>query len=97
MFSPDNQQQDRVSKRQAKFDRSSLKQRTISAPYFELAEIKGRQIHWAQTQTTRPGATAERSKYLSNKTHYSPTDPDADGSFQILLLSSLVRLEICLT
>jgi transposase len=64
-------------KRAAKFDRSTLEQQTISAPDFELEEIKQRQKHWAQTQIRRPGATDERSRYLSNKTHYSPTDPDS--------------------
>jgi transposase len=62
-------------KRPAKFDRSTPEQRTISAPDFELAEIKQRQDHWAQTQERRPHT--ERAKYLSNKTHYSPTDPDS--------------------
>jgi transposase len=62
-------------KRPAMFDRSTPQQRTLSAPDFELAEIKGRQKHWAGTQERRPHT--ERAKYLSNKTHYSPTDPDA--------------------
>jgi transposase len=73
----DSCEQINATKRAAKYDRSSLEQRTLSAPFFELAEIKQRQKHWAQTQTSRPGATSERSQYLSNKTHYSPTDPDS--------------------
>jgi hypothetical protein len=64
-------------KRPAKIDRSSPQGRTISAPDFELAEIKQRQAHWRQTQPRRPYSDIERAKYLSNKTHYSPTDPDA--------------------
>jgi transposase len=64
-------------KRPAKVDRSSLEQRTISAPAFALAEIKQRQSHWRQTQPRRPYGDLERAKYLSNKTHYSPTDPEA--------------------
>lgn len=67
--------QEQAPKRPAKFDRSSLEQRTISAPAFELAQIKQRQVNWARTQERRPHT--ERAKYLSNKTHYSPTDPDA--------------------
>jgi transposase len=64
-------------KRPAKIDRSSFEQRTISAKDFELAEIKQRQAHWRQTQPRRPYGDIERAKYLSNKTHYSPTDPEA--------------------
>lgn len=64
-------------KRPAKVDRSSAEQRTISAPEFALAEIKQRQAHWRQTQPRRPYGDIERAKYLSNKTHYSPTDPEA--------------------
>jgi hypothetical protein len=68
-------QQDQGPKRPAKLDRSTQEQRTIAAKDFELSEIKGRQKHWAETGQRRPHT--ERSKYLSNKTHYSPTDPDA--------------------
>lgn len=42
-----------------------------------LRDIKRRQEHWRETQQSHPGARAKNSKYLSNKTHYSPTDPDA--------------------
>jgi IS5 family transposase len=75
VISADPAEQKQDPKRPVKFDRSTPEQRTISAPDFELAEIKGRQKHWAGTQERRPHT--ERAKYLSNKTHYSPTDPDA--------------------
>jgi len=34
-------------------------------------------MKWANDQDQRPGAGNKGSKYTSNKTHYSPTDPDA--------------------
>lgn len=70
-----NDSTDQGPRRPARFDKSTLEQRTISAKDFELSEIKGRQDHWAETQERKPHS--ERAKYLSNKTHYSPTDPDA--------------------
>lgn len=39
--------------------------------------MKGRNRKWAKDQDGRPGAGNKGSKYTSNKTHYSPTDPDA--------------------
>ena len=32
---------------------------------------------WGKDQDQRPGARNKGSKYTSNKTHYSPVDPDA--------------------
>lgn len=39
--------------------------------------MKGRTRKWVKDQDRRPGAGNKGSKYTSNKTHYSPTDPDA--------------------
>ena len=39
--------------------------------------IASRTKKWAKEQDQRPGAGNKGSKYTSNKTHYSPTDPDA--------------------
>ncbi len=63
--------------RKSKDDRSDKGQRSISASGKELNAIKGRNKKWAKDQDQRPGAGNKGSKYTSNKTHYSPTDPDA--------------------
>jgi len=63
--------------RKAKENKASKKQRTITAKPNELQSIKSRNKKWAKDQNHRPGAGAKNSKYTSNKTHYSPTDPDA--------------------
>ncbi|WP_159023748.1 hypothetical protein [Formosa sp. L2A11] len=60
--------------RQSKEDKN---QQTLSASHKELQAIKSRNIKWAKDQDARPGAGAKGSRYTSNKTHYSPTDPDA--------------------
>ncbi|MFL1011540.1 transposase [Jejuia sp. DST062] len=43
----------------------------------KLQAIKSRNAKWAKDQDGRPGAGNKGSRYTSNKTHYSPTDPDA--------------------
>jgi len=64
-------------KRKAKENKASQEQQSITASDRELKEIKARNKNWQKTQDQRPGAQRENSKYTSNKTHYSPTDPDA--------------------
>ena len=63
--------------RKSKDDKSDKGQRSINASENELNAIKGRNKKWAKDQDQRPGAGNKGSKYTSNKTHYSPTDPDA--------------------
>lgn len=63
--------------RRAKVDKSSREQQVISASREELQSINSRNKRWRETQDQRPGAGNRGSKYTSNKTHYSPTDPDA--------------------
>ena len=63
--------------RKSKGDRSDKGQRGISASEKELNAIKGRNRKWSKDQDRRPGSGNKGSKYTSNKTHYSPTDPDA--------------------
>ncbi len=63
--------------RKAKKNKANQAQRQVSANKDELNEIAARQKKWKTTQNTRQGANSKRSKYTSNKTHYSPTDPDA--------------------
>ncbi|MGB5404557.1 MAG: IS1182 family transposase [Robiginitalea sp.] len=63
--------------RKAKGDKSEEGQRQISANEKELQALKSRNKKWSKDQDQRPGAGNKNSKYTSNKTHYSPTDPDA--------------------
>lgn len=64
-------------RRKSKRDKSGDSQKKITANQQELQAIKGRTKKWAKEQDQRPGAGNKGSKYTSNKTHYSPTDPDA--------------------
>ena len=63
--------------RRSKEDKSTTTQRSITASEKELAAIKSRTKRWSNDQDQRPGPGNKGSKYTSNKTHYSPTDPDA--------------------
>lgn len=63
--------------RKSKGDRSDKGQRSITATEKELNAIASRTKRWRKDQDQRPGAGNKGSKYTSNKTHYSPTDPDA--------------------
>lgn len=72
---PDRQKH--LARRKAKANKASKEQRQITATDRELKEIKARNKNWKKNQDQRPGAQRQNSKYTSNKTHYSPTDPDA--------------------
>ena len=63
--------------RKSKGNRADNEQRGITASQKELDAIASRNRKWAKDQDQRPGAGNKGSKYTSNKTHYSPTDPDA--------------------
>ncbi|WP_242009131.1 IS1182 family transposase [Robertkochia solimangrovi] len=63
--------------RQAKGNKADKDQQSLSASDKELKAIKSRNNKWAKEQDQRPGAGNKGSRYTSNKTHYSPTDPDA--------------------
>ena len=64
-------------RRKAKENKASKEQQSITAKPSELQAIKSRNKKWSKDQNYRPGAGNKGSKYTSNKTHYSPTDPDA--------------------
>lgn len=66
-----------VPHRKSKQDKSDKGQRGITASKKELDAIESRNKKWSKDQDQRPGAGNKGSKYTSNKTHYSPTDPDA--------------------
>ena len=63
--------------RKAKENKASAEQQVITANKQQLQGIESRNKKWKQDQEQRPGAKGSQSKYTSNKTHYSPTDPDA--------------------
>lgn len=63
--------------RQSKENKASKLEQTLRASSSELQAIKSRNNTWKKDQYQRPGAGNKGSKYTSNKTHYSPTDPDA--------------------
>ena len=63
--------------RKSKENRASKSEQTITASDQELQAISSRTKNWSSNQDQRPGAGNKGSRYTSNKTHYSPTDPDA--------------------
>ena len=63
--------------RKSKNNKAPKEQQEITANDKELQAISSRNKKWAKDQDQRPGAGNKGSKYTSNKTHYSPTDPDA--------------------
>ncbi len=66
-----------VPKRKSKDDKAGDGQKGITANKQELRAVKVRNEKWSKDQDRRPGAGNKGSKYTSNKTHYSPVDPDA--------------------
>ncbi|MBL4561897.1 MAG: IS1182 family transposase [Labilibaculum sp.] len=63
--------------RKAKQNKASKMEQIITASDQELQQVKSRNRNWQKNQDQRPGASNKGAKYTSNKTHYSPTDPDA--------------------
>jgi hypothetical protein len=63
--------------RKSKQNKANPSQKMITASDRELKELKSRNKKWSKDQDERPGSKNHSSKYTSNKTHYSPTDPDA--------------------
>jgi len=63
--------------RKAKNNKANESQQALSAGKKELQAIESRNKKWSEEQDGRPGAGNKGSRYTSNKTHYSPTDPDA--------------------
>jgi hypothetical protein len=62
-------------RRKSKEDKSDYDQRTLKASESELNVLENRNKNWSDKGGDRPGHN--QAKYTSNKTHYSPTDPDA--------------------
>jgi len=70
-------QRDKAFYRKAKENKASKDQQSITANKQELNSLVSRNKNWKENQDGRPGANNKGSRYTSNKTHYSPTDPDA--------------------
>lgn len=68
---------DKAVYRKAKTNKANTSQKQITASRQELKNVSSRQDNWRRNQDQRPGAGNKGSRYTSNKTHYSPTDPDA--------------------
>ena len=64
-------------RRKSKEDKSDDDQRTLKATDSDLNAIANRNKNWRDKSGDRPGHNIKQAKYTSNKTHYSPTDPDA--------------------
>tara|TARA_R110002051_G_C8722633_1_gene496912 strand:+ start:597 stop:1688 length:1092 start_codon:yes stop_codon:yes gene_type:complete len=69
--------------RPSKNNKASKTEQTITASDKELQSIKSRNNKWSAEQDQRPRAGNKGSRYTSNKTHYSPTDPDARTSVKL--------------
>lgn len=67
----------KADKKKLKEDKASKEQQTLSASESELKALESRTKNWDSKQETRPGARSKGSKYTSNHTHYSPSDPEA--------------------
>ena len=63
--------------RPAKTNKATVDQQKVTASKEEIRDLKTTQNKWRKDQDQHPGASSKLSKYTSNKTHYSPTDPDA--------------------
>jgi transposase len=65
-----------TARRRAKENKASCEQQTLTAPKEVLQAIEKRNEHWHSEQLSRPGGSAKQARFTSNKTHYSPVDPD---------------------
>jgi len=63
--------------RPVKTNKASEDQQKITASKEQIRDLKTTQKKWSKEQDQHPGASSKNAKYTSNKTHYSPTDPDA--------------------
>ena len=72
-----NDQQDDTPRRKARRDRSNEDQRTIKSSKRQLRDLFTHQ-QWFKNKVCGPlGSGNPCARYLSNKTHYSPVDPDS--------------------
>jgi transposase len=71
-----NDQEDEP-RRKAKHDRSREDQKTQQSSKSQLRDLYTHQQWFSQKEGGALGSKDPRARYLSNKTHYSPVDPDA--------------------
>jgi len=64
-------------RRKVKQDKSNKGQRTIQSDKNQLRDLKTHQKWFKDKEGGPMGSQDPRAKYLSNKTHYSPVDPDS--------------------
>lgn len=64
-------------RRKAKKDRSTQDQKTIHSTSKQLKDLDTHQKWFAKKEGGPLGSQNKQAQYLSNKTHYSPVDPDA--------------------
>jgi hypothetical protein len=69
--------QDETPRRKAKEDHSTEKQRTLDVSKNQLKDLDTHQQWFKGREEGSLGSDDPRARYLSNKTHYSPVDPDA--------------------
>jgi transposase len=73
----ENDRDEEEPRRKAKKDRSTADQKTIQSTAKQLKDLDTHQ-KWFEKNGRGPlGSQDHRAQYLSNKTHYSPVDPDA--------------------
>jgi len=63
--------------RELQNNKASKEQQSLTAHKRELDSLISRNAKWKKDQNARPGAKNAQARYTSNKTHYSPSDPDA--------------------
>lgn len=63
--------------REVKHNKANKEQQTLTATKRDLDSLTSRNAKWKKDQDERPGSKNAQAKYTSNKTHYSPSDPDA--------------------
>ena len=69
--------QDDTPRRRAKHDHSTEEERSMHASEKQLRDLGTHQQWFRDKKDGRLGSQDTRARYLSNKTHYSPVDPDA--------------------
>jgi IS5 family transposase len=73
----ENDKEEDGPRRKAKQDRSTAQQKTIQATPKQLKDLDTHQKWFDGRKQGALGSQDHRAQYLSNKTHYSPVDPDA--------------------
>lgn len=69
--------QDETPRRKAKEDHSTEEQRTLDVSKNQLKDLDTHQQWFKGREEGALGSDNPQARYLSNKTHYSPVDPDA--------------------